>query len=175
MAETRKLFALDQGFPQPIVAALSSSIREADLTWIGDIDARLTDVDDWQIFHALHADKRPWAGLITTDSGILSLPKELAVLCQTKLTLVVTESAGHDPLKATGLVLTHLPEICNQTAPDEPQLWVLRSTKRKPTDPWQHLTKAAKREKKRPQQLYREQKLRDDVLARAPDLRGRGR
>jgi hypothetical protein len=34
---------------------------------------------------------------------MLSLPRELSVLCQTKLTLVVAVAAGHDPIKATVL------------------------------------------------------------------------
>ncbi len=107
----RRLFALDQNFPQPIVSALSEFMAEAELVALADIDARLADLDDWEVLLALHHHEREWDGLLTTDTGMLSLPRELAVLMQTRLTLVVAHAAGHDPLKATGLVLTYLPWI----------------------------------------------------------------
>ena len=105
----RRLLALDQNFPEPIVDALASFLAEdAELVPIRVVDARLTTVDDWQILHALHAHERRWDGLVTNDRNMLSLPKELSVLCQTKLTLVVAKAAGQDPIKATGLLLAHL-------------------------------------------------------------------
>ncbi len=95
-------FALDQNFPEPIVNALAAWLRvDAELVPIRTIDLRMATIDDWQILHALHAADEPWDGLITTDARMLSLPKELALLCQTKLTLVVAEAVGHDPIKAT--------------------------------------------------------------------------
>ena len=74
-----RLFALDQNFPQPIVEALREYMTEAELVAVGDIDARLAaDVDDWEILLALHHHERDWDGLITTDSGMLTLPRELS-------------------------------------------------------------------------------------------------
>ncbi len=95
-------FALDQNFPQPILALLAEYLREeAELVPLAQIDKRLAEsVDDWRILLSLHQ-RGDWDGLITTDSGMLSLPRELAVLMQTKLSLVVAEEAGHDPLRAT--------------------------------------------------------------------------
>jgi hypothetical protein len=108
-----RLLALDQNFPEPIVDALGDFLAEdAELVPIRRIDPRLPTADDWQVLQALHADQRPWDGLITSDSNMLGLPRELAVLCQTKLTLVVTIAAGHDPIKATGLLLAHLSVVC---------------------------------------------------------------
>jgi len=46
---------------------------------------------------------------------MLSLPKELAVLCHSRLSLVIAVAAGHDPIEATGLVLAHISGICSQT------------------------------------------------------------
>jgi hypothetical protein len=93
-----KLFALDQNFPQPIIDALNDFIPEADLVPLRDVDPLLVaDIDDWQVLLALHQHVRPWDGLITTDSGMLNLPREMAVVRQTNLTLVVAEGAGHDP------------------------------------------------------------------------------
>ena len=65
-AMPRRLFALDQNFPQPIVAMLQDYMSEAELVPIGEIDPRLiADIYDWQILLALHLDPRPWDGLIT--------------------------------------------------------------------------------------------------------------
>jgi len=99
----RRLFVLDHNFPQPIVEVLSEYMMEAELVALDAIDPRMTELDDGQVLLALHHDDRPWDGLITTDSSMVQLPRELAVLMQTKLTLVIADEAGHDPLKATGL------------------------------------------------------------------------
>jgi hypothetical protein len=72
------LFALDQNFPEPIVAALQKYLEDdVELVPIRDIDRRLPTYEDWQVLHALHAHERRWDGLITTDHDMLSLPKEL--------------------------------------------------------------------------------------------------
>jgi hypothetical protein len=112
-------FALDQNFPEPIVDGLVDWLApDAELMPIRRIDERLATLDDWEVLQALHTDYRAWDGLITTDAKMLSLPRELAVLCQTKLTLVAAEAVGHDPIKATGLVLAHITRICEQTRVD---------------------------------------------------------
>jgi hypothetical protein len=112
-----RLFALDQGFPQPIVSALDDYLRvEAKLVPLSVIDRRLPDMEnDWEILLSLHHHAEPWDGLISTDTGMLDLPRELATLMQTRLTLVVCRAVGHDPIRATGLLLTHLSTICNDT------------------------------------------------------------
>ena len=117
-----RLFALDQNFPQPIIQALDAFIPEAELVPVWEIDRLLAELDDWEVLLALHHHQRPWDGLITTDSGMVKLPREMATLRQTNLTLVVARDAGHDPIKATGLLFTHLAYICEKTTPDEPQV-----------------------------------------------------
>jgi hypothetical protein len=66
------LFALDQNFPQPIVNALTRFQAHAELVPVRQIDERMSDLDDWELLLALHHHERPWAGLITTDSSMLS-------------------------------------------------------------------------------------------------------
>jgi hypothetical protein len=143
-------------------------MAEADLVAVADIDPRLADVDDWEILLALHHHALGWDGLITTDSGMLSLPRELSVLMQTHLTLVVADAAGHDPLKATGLVLTYLPWIAQHTRPNESQVWVLRSANRPHDNPWAWMEKAARRQDTTAAALYDESKLTNVELARDP-------
>ena len=116
-------FALDHNFPIPIVEALREFIAEAELVSLRDIDRRLVEMDDWELLLALHHDSTRWDGLITNDAAMLRLPRELSVLLETKLKLVVADDAGHDPLKATGLVFAHLPQICQRLDPDQAQVW----------------------------------------------------
>jgi hypothetical protein len=47
---------------------------------------------------------------------MLSLAKEMTVLSQTGLTLVVAKGQGHNPIRAVGL-LCHLAHICHHTQP----------------------------------------------------------
>lgn len=95
-------------------------------------------------------------------------PRELSVLLQTKLTLVIAEAAGHDPLKATGLVLTHLPAICERTDRAIPQLWTLRASPRPHTDPWDQLAKLAGRRDVKTKTLYEGNRLVEKELTRNP-------
>jgi hypothetical protein len=166
-----RLFALDQNFPQPIIDALSTYLEgEAELVPLGDIDPRLTrDMDDWEVLLSLHHHERPWDGLITTDEGMLRLPRELATLMQTKLTLVVAVEAGHDPLKATGLLLLHLPGVCRLTRPDVPQVWVLRAPGQyEHTEPWDVFKRVAEHQNRDPQDLMTESRLSPADLAWDP-------
>jgi hypothetical protein len=139
----RRLFALDQNFPESIVTALDEYIVEAELVPVRLIDPQLSELDDWELLLALHHHERPWEGLITTDRGILSQPRELAVVRQTNLTLVVAQDAGHDPIKATGLLFIHLGWICRETSTDKPQVWSLTAKNRPGVDPWEWLEKIA--------------------------------
>lgn len=163
-----RLFALDQNFPQGIASVLDEYMAEADLVPVEQIDPRMATVDDWEILLALSHHEYPWDGLITTDSGMLSLPREIAVLCQTKLTLVVAEESGHDPLKATGLVLSHLPGICKRTDPDAAQLWVLRATSKPPENPWKRMSRIAEHRNTTALEIYADFKLSAADLARNP-------
>jgi hypothetical protein len=163
-----RLFALDQNFPQPIVDALAEYIIEAELVPISDIDERLATLDDWEVMLALHHHERPWDGLITTDANMLALPRELAVLMQTKLTLVVAKESGHDPIKATGLLLAYLPGICQRVEPDKAQLWTLRAVQRPADDPWVGFERIARQRGTTASKLYRANKLGAEQIEQNP-------
>lgn len=154
-----RLFALDQNFPQPLVQAVEPFIPEVELVPIRSIDVRLADMEDWQILLALHHHARPWDGLVTTDSSMLNQARELAVLRQTTLTLVVAHDAGHDPIKATGLLLAHLDYIAAGTTSDEPQVWRLTANNRPGRDPWEHLEGVARHRHQDVEQLWQEARL----------------
>lgn len=164
-----RLFALDQNFPQPIVDSLRDwLVADAQLAPIAELHPDMATLDDWQILLALHTDRQPWDGLITTDARMLNLPRELAVLCQTKLTLVVAVAAGHDPIKATGLVLAHISNVCQRTRTDRAQVWRLATQARDADDPWNYLDRAARRRGETAKQAFDRERLSAKGLRRSP-------
>ena len=127
---TRRLFALDHNFPQPLLAAMADVLPQAELVPVRDIDPTFADLDDWELLRELHRHAKPWDGMITNDEALLSLPKEMTVLSQTGLTLVVVRGEGHNPIRAVGALLCHLTHICHHTIPGTPQIWRLRVTQK---------------------------------------------
>ncbi len=162
------LFALDQNFPQPLVDAVAPFMPDVELVPIRRIDRRLAEIEDWEVLLALHHHARAWDGLITTDSSMLNQPRELAVVRQTNLTLVVAHDSGHDPLKATGLLLAHLPYICARTTPREPQIWYLEARNRPGRDPWEWLERLAQHQHRNIHAIWQEGRLTATELARDP-------
>jgi hypothetical protein len=143
------LFALDQNFPQPIVNALTRFQARAELVPVWQIDERMSDLEDWELLLALHHHERPWAGLITTDSSMLSQARELATLMKTHLTLVVAMASGHDPVKASGLVFAHLGNVAKRTDPRRAQIFTLRAANRPAEDPWEDFLRPVARKQGR--------------------------
>lgn len=160
-----KLFALDHNFPTPIVKVLVDFQADAELVRIDHIDSAMADLDDWEVLLALHLDSRPWDGLITTDTSMLEQPLELAVLMQTKLTLVAVKEAGHNPVKACGLLFAHLAGVCKRTRPDQAQIWTPAAAERHHTDPWAQLENVANHRSESPGDLYAAHRLVDEQLA----------
>lgn len=166
-----RLFALDRNFPTPIVEALQEFQFAAELVRIDRIDPRMALLDDWELLVVLHQHERPWDGLITTDSSMLQLPRELAAMMQTKLTVVVAEGSGHDPVKATGLLFAHLGGVAKNTDPDVAQVWRLRTATRPADDPWKLFSNVAQHQNVPVNELRKnvwldEEQLTDDPLAR---------
>jgi hypothetical protein len=162
------LFALDQNFPEPIIQALNDFIPEAELIPLRDVDPLLAEIDDWKVLLALHHHARPWDGVITNDSRMLNLPREMAVLRQTNLTLVVAQDAGHDPIRATGLLFTHLGYICTHTTHDDPQIWLLTASNRPARDAWEYLERIADHRSVDADELWRESRLTQAELNEDP-------
>ncbi len=162
------LFALDQNFPEPIISALNEFIPEAELVPLQNVDPLLSEIDDWEVLLALHHHERDWDGLITNDSSMLNLPREMCVLRQTNLTLVVAHDSGHDPIRATGLLFTHLGYIASNTARDVSQVWELTAANRPGRNAWHHLTRIAHHRSVDAEALWRESRLTNAELAIDP-------
>ncbi len=119
------LFALDHNYPAPIIEQAKPFLSDVELSFIGEIDPRLPEFDDWELLLALHHHPREWDGIISNDTSMLDQERELAVLGYTHLTLVAPVAAGHDPIRSTGLVLAHIEDIASRTTPCKPQVWRL--------------------------------------------------
>ena len=76
---------------------------------------------------------------------MLSLAKEMTVLSQTALTLVVAKGEGHNPIRAVGALLCHVPFICHHTTRDRAQIWNLRVSQKNYDEAHVYLDKIAKK------------------------------
>lgn len=90
------------------------------------------------------------------------------MLIQTRLTLVVALEAGHNPVKATGLLFGHLAGICKRTEPDEPQLWRLQARTQAHTPPWEQLKTVAEHQNTAASNLFAANRLDEQQLAFDP-------
>ncbi|TMQ11816.1 MAG: hypothetical protein E6J90_09730 [Deltaproteobacteria bacterium] len=163
---TRRLFALDHNFPQPVLAAMSDALPQVELVPVRDIDPGLTDLDDWELLRELYRHERPWDGMITNDEAMLSLPKEMTVLDQTGLTLVVAKGEGHNPVRAIGTLLCHLSHICHHTTRGTAQIWKLRVAQKNAEPARDYLETIAAKSRTTIQKLVTEHKLSASELRR---------
>ena len=160
-------FALDEDFPETIIEALGLGVPEAELVPIRSIHPVLRSMDEWKRLLSLYH-LQQWDGLLTADKGMLRLPRELAVIHQTRLTLVVVEEAGHDPIRGAGLLLVHLPMICRKTVRSVGQIWRLNAKNKNHEDPWDELVALAKHRNMSVQDLFRANRLSQAELRRNP-------
>ncbi len=129
----RPLFAIDHNFPEPLVTLLTD-VLPAELVPVRKIDPSFSDI-------------------------ALALAKELTVLQQTQLTLVIAKGEGHNPVRATGVLLCHMAHICRQTTRAHAQIWRLSVTQKNHEDPNVFLDKIAQRSKTTAKALFEKHKL----------------
>lgn len=150
-SETRRIptrtlrFALDQNFPAPVAGRFADLFPNIELVAVREIDEAFSELDDWELFLELHRHPEVWDGLVTNDSNLLSLPKEMVVLSQTTLTLVVLEGEGGSPVKAVGLLLAHLSHIAHQSDLGQAQIWSLKQSMKGADMPLKYLERVAEK------------------------------
>jgi len=162
-------FVLDHGFPaniarQELQQFLPPGVR---ITRLYDLNPALTrDHEDWQLILKLDA-RGDVNGFITTDDRMTRSPHSMGAMNRSHLTLVVTDATGHHPVRATGLVLTHLTEIA-KGLDATPRAFILRPRfdARAPQDHFDHI--ASQRGVLPSEQWL---SVRDAVLAYERDLR----
>jgi hypothetical protein len=146
-------FALDHNFPVQIISDLWPPSIE--LIRFGDIDPRMTEWDDWQII--LELDRRGgYDGLITDDGDMLAERSPMVALSRTSLSLVIADAAGHQPIKAAGLLMIYLQAIITNR-PAGPSIFVLSVDEvgRKKRDIYEYIRRIARQENVAEQDLRR--------------------
>jgi hypothetical protein len=154
----RPLFAVDHNFPEPILKTLDELLG-VEFVPVRKIHPSFAELDDWQLLLALHQHERPWDGLVTNDDAMLSLAKEMTVLSQTQLTLVVAKGEGHNPIRAIGVLLCHLSFICAHTTHARAQIWRLSVKQKKAEEPATYLDDIAAKAKTTAKALFEQHKL----------------
>ncbi|MCY3646910.1 MAG: hypothetical protein OXH07_08055 [Chloroflexi bacterium] len=156
MTRPRKaLFLLDQDFPNPSIPDLP----DIDLRPLRDVHPDLIrDHEDWEVLREIR--RRGGAdGLITLDAGMLNQAKEMVVLRQTRLTLVVFRGTNNDPFVAAGLLMIHAPQIVRQLDRRRAQLWVLNKPSATPDSLWTRIGELARHESLSADALIRRERI----------------
>ncbi|MDE2670715.1 MAG: hypothetical protein OXI51_13810 [Chloroflexota bacterium] len=156
MTRPRKaLFLLDQDFPNPSIPDLP----DIDLRPLRDVHPDLIrDHEDWEVLREIR--RRGVAdGLITLDAGMLNQAKEMVVLRQTRLTLVVFRGTNNDPFVAAGLLMIHAPQIVRQLDRRRAQLWVLNKPSATPDSLWTRIGELARHESLSADALIRRERI----------------
>lgn len=167
-------FVLDQNFPTPLMKAARPALGGLDLRHTFEIDPRLSELDDWELILAVHHHREEFVGIVTADRRMLGQARELAVLQQTGISLVVAEGSGHDPVKAAGLVLTHIGQISSQLTPGKSQIWSLASQGPRPQRPVDYVGKLAAKLGRSTAETLREAEIDNEMLSRDPLTQRRG-
>lgn len=117
---------LDENYPPAVVRLMDELLPKVRLVPIREFCPEVLGRDDWELLLALHRHRDRPDGLISNDTSMLELPMEMAVLHQTRLTLVLTAKAGDSPVRAVGMVVTHLKHIAEHSNRRRAQVWRLR-------------------------------------------------
>jgi hypothetical protein len=135
-------FVLDQNFPILVTGLEWPQTLQA--TRLLDHAPDLTrDVEDWQVLIELSR-RGGCDGFITNDRHILTQAPEMYALSRTHLALAATQGVGHEPFRATGLVLLHIEEVAKRLD-GKPHTFVLRpNAGMEQKDPYDHLNRIAK-------------------------------
>jgi len=158
-------FAVDHNFPKPLLDAIRGYLPFG-VEMIKDISPLLVEnVEDWQVLLALS--QREYHGFISLDFEAIVLPKEMAVVHQTHLTVVAIEAAGNNPLRAAGQLLIHATHIEKAYRADAAQVFKISPPRLRPPErAWDCLGTISARQEKSVAQVFREYRLTDDELYR---------
>ncbi len=134
----RPTFALDENFPQPILReAIDRYVLTIEVVPLSEVDPGLVGAyQDDELIAELT--KRRVHGLITCDDNMVFRPEVLGVVQRTRFSLVTCRRVGDDPVRASGLLLVHLPDVARRHRPDRPQIWRLGTVESRPVDFIEH-------------------------------------
>jgi hypothetical protein len=82
--------------------------------------------------------QRGFEGLITCDDAMIFRPEVLDAIRQTRFSVVTCRRVGDDPVRASGLLLVHLPDVARRQRQDRPQIWRLGTVESRPLEFAEH-------------------------------------
>ncbi len=151
----KAVLLLDQDFPDPSIPPMP----DIDIQPLRNVHPDLTrNHEDWAVMQQIKQ-RGGVDGLITLDARMLNQAKEMVVLKQARLTLVVFEDTDNDPFVAAGLLMIHAPEIARRLDRRKAELWILRKPKASPQNPWDRIELLAARESLSPDRLMRRERI----------------
>ncbi len=154
---------LDVNFPEPILASLHEFIADVEFVPLREIDPRLTELADRDLFLALRQEDFDW--LATNNYRMLRNPDELAAIMKARMKVFAVEALGDDPLRATGALLLDLPGAIRRAVPGRSEVFWSRPRNPMPTDPWELFSQAAARRHEAAAELYGQVKVTDAEFA----------
>jgi hypothetical protein len=114
--------------------------------------------DDWQVLQQLRA-RDDVDGFVTLDAAMLQLAKEMVVLHQTKLSLVVLMDVNNDPIAAGGLLVAAAGRLAAAFDRRHPQIFKIRMPRITPDTSWSQIRTIANREHQTPEVIVRRERL----------------
>lgn len=120
----RPRFALDQGFPDS--SLVRTPLPDLELVPLRVLHPDLTaNHEDWQVLQQLRA-RGDVDGFVTLDAKMLRLEKEMVVLEQTRMTLVVLQDLDNDPFAAGALLVAISGRLARAFDRRQPQVFLVR-------------------------------------------------
>lgn len=128
----RPAFALDENFPQPILReAINKYVLGIEIALLVDVDLNLLGAyQDHELIVELAG--RGIEGLITCDDSMIFRPEVLDAIERTGFSVVTCRRVGDDPVRASGLLLVHLPDVAKRHQSRRPQIWRLGTVESRP-------------------------------------------
>jgi hypothetical protein len=140
----RLRLALDQNFPINLLKSVAIAMPpEINLVPLTDAGTGLHRMNDRQLI--LHLWKTGWDGLVTNNHRMLDQPHEVAPMIKSKLLMIIVEGYGHDPLRATGALLMHLPGLATRKRPSGATVFHIKERPVVAKPAWDFLSNIAKR------------------------------
>jgi len=129
---------LDENFPQPILPeAIDRYVLGIEIVELSDLDRSLVGAfQDHELIEELST--RGVDGLITCDDNMLFRPEVIAAIEKTRFTVITCRRVGDDPVRASGLLLVHLPDVVKRYSPEKVQVWRLGTAESRPINFAEH-------------------------------------
>lgn len=135
---SRPVFVFDADFPQGIAQqVLDEWTPSIDLISWERVIRSVKGVTDEDFI--VNAWQKKCDGVVTCNHFMLDVPETLAIIRQTKMTIVACHGKTNKTQFATGVLFVNLENIARNFQADRPQLWELKEPMRSPKNFEEHV------------------------------------